>query len=259
MSSIYDIPTTLLFLMFVVVVVTFSVLGLYIFKMVDISPVICEDHNTIVAILIGVMSVFLGVMISFLIITAWGIYSSSQLDNQKEAQSIYILYEVVSTLPNTEEAQALIKAYLEYVINIEFPAMDDGEVPAAGEAFIQDLQTVLYDYIPEGAQETILYQRSIQLIDIVIDLRINRVTTATSGFNTLIWWMTIIDSILIIMMSWFLTCTNLFHYVVVAIIAIYVSSGLFTTIILSNPFRGSSALSAEPFEDVLSDIQQEYL
>ena len=243
-----------MFFLCVLVTVIFSVLGLYIFKKIDTSPVRCEDHNAVVAILVGVMSVFLGVMVSFLIVTAWGIYSKSQLESQKEAQTIYILYEVVRTLPDTEDAQALIIAYLEYIIKVEFPAISKGEVPPTGEEFTQEIQRVLYDYVPETPQETVLYQKSITLIDLIVDLRINRVVTSTSGLNSLIWWITIIDSLLIIVMSWFLACSGSFHYIVVVIIAIYVASGLFTTMILSNPFRGYSGLSSEPFEQALANI-----
>ena len=252
--SIYDIPTVWLFFIFTFIIVLISVLGLFLLKKVNTKSVKCEDHNTIIAILIGVMSVFLGVMVSFLILTSWGIYSKASLDVQKEAQSIGILFEVISTLPNTEKTQALIIAYLNYIINVEFPAIKEGQLPPEGEAFTEEIQRLLYDYIPEGAQETVLYQRSIQLIDVIIDLRINRISIATSGLNQLIWWVSIIDSVLIIVMSYFLNCNRLFHYLVIIVIAIYVAVGLFTTLVLSNPFRGSNGISSQAYQNTLNYI-----
>ena len=258
MSLSDNISTGWLFLIFLLTVVALSMLGLYVVRLIDVTPVKCKDHNAIISILMGIMAVFLGVMLSFLIVTAWSIYSRGQLDNQKEAEVLYILFEIVSTLPNTEDAQALIIAYLEYVINVEFPAISKGEVPPEGQMFIQDIQRALYEYEPQDPQQTILYQKSIQLEDVVVDLRINRIILATTGLNTIIWWVTVIDSILIIFMSWFLTCANIFHYLVVTVIAIYVGAGLFAILILSNPFRTTGGITAAPFEEVLEDIHNQY-
>lgn len=255
MAIIYDIPLVWSFLLFVVTITLISVFGLFVFRKINIDNVRCKDHNGIVAILIGVMSVFLGVLLSFLIVTSWGFFSRAQLDNQREAQSIYILYELVSTLPGTKNIQRLIVVYLEYIINVEFPDMSDGYVPDEGEEIFEEIQREIYDYVPKGGHDKILYNRIVALIDVIFDFRINRLIAARGGLNQLMWWVTIIDCVLIIIMSWFLSCANLFHYLLVIIISIYVSTGLFTTLILSNPFRGDFGLTSVPFQQALEEIK----
>lgn len=256
MNSIYDIPTAWLFVILLILVMLISIVGLYLFKMIDISPVICENHNAIVGILIGVMSAFLGVMISFMVVTSWSFYSKASIDNQSEAQSLYVLFEVVSALPNTEIIQDLIIGYLEYIVDIEFPAMKQGIIPPEGEIFIQKLQEEIYNYVPEGNQQTVLYQRSVGLIGQIADFRANRIVIATEGLNSLIWWISIIDSVLIVFMSWFLDCTKLYHYLVVIMIVTYVVAGFFVTVQLSNPYRGDNGISDGPFQAALDFVEK---
>lgn len=255
MSLIYDIPLIWSFLLFVTAMVLLTTFGLFLFKKINIDKIKCSEHNGVVGILIGIMSVFLGVLLSFLIVTAWGIYSKAQVDSQREAQTIYILYELISTMPDTKNIQRLIIGYLEYIVNVEFPDMATNSVTDEGQDLIEEIQREIYNYIPKGSHDDIIYNRSVALIDVIFDLRINRLIITRGGLNQLMLWVTVVDCVLIIIMSWFLACNNLFHYLLVIIISIYVSSGLFTTLVLSNPFKGQFGLSSVPFQQALDEIK----
>jgi hypothetical protein len=230
-----------------------SLLGLYLFKIVG-SCIVCDEHNTVVSIFIATVSVFLGIILTFIIITVWGNFSEAQLNTHKEAQTIFLLYGAVEILPNTEETQQLIIEYLQDIINVEFPAMKSGKPVSENTHLFQQLQMAIYGYNPNGDQQTTLYGESIDLLNEAISLRIDRLNSATAGIYNVIWWVTIIDSILLIIMSWFIRCTGLIHYIMVAIIAIYVATSLFLVFILSYPFEGYADITPEPFEEAFNTI-----
>lgn len=254
MSDIYDIPILWQYIMVVFLVIVVSIIGLYLFRKIDLKQFECVEQNRIVAIFIGIMASFLGITLSFLIVTSWDAYKTASAENKKEAESIFILYEVVSTLPGTENTQKLIIDYLKYIINVEFPTVRTGVESNVGKLYVQAIQKELYNYVPETSQETVLYQQSITLINVIINFRINRIMVMEEGVNNLIWWVAIIDATLLTLMCWILTCNNKFHYVLVVILAIYISTALFTIQVLSNPYARSIGITSEPFQQALNDI-----
>ena len=55
-------------------------------------------------------------------------------------------------------------------------------------------------------------------------------------------------------MTWFLNCDGVFHYLLVAIAAIYVAASMFIIVILAYPYLGYQGLNAAPYEFALNNI-----
>lgn len=255
MSRINDIQTLASFLIFLTIITVLSLLGLYFFKNVVGSQYYCTDANNIVSIFVAIVSVFLGVLISFLIVTVWGEYSAAGLSDEREAQDLYLLYSTVFTLPNSENILDLIIEYTEYLINVEFPAGNVGNaILDEGGEVLQNLQQALYNYVPRGTHQFVIYNKGLDILDRVIESRVNRLYDASGSISWIMWGVTIIDSILIIVMTWFLNCEGFFHYLLVLIIAIYVASGIFLIYVFSYPYTGYLALTPEPFQKALNNM-----
>lgn len=254
---IYTIPTVLSFVIFVGMVTLFSLFGLYIFKLLNIEVIRCEGRNSIIGIFIGIISLFLGVMLTFIVVDVWNDYDEARVDATKEAGTILILYQTVSALPDTDDIQELIIEYLEYIINVEYPNFRDNNPPSESNELIIALQDNLYSYNPQGQQQSILYGECVSLLNQIILYRIDRIDSGTIGIHNLIWWITIIDAVLLVIMSWLILCSDLSHYILTAIISIYIASAIFLSLILSYPFRGFPAITPGPFENTLNFILDE--
>lgn len=252
-SIIYQLPTGWAFILFVILVTVLSLLGLYLIKLLNISSITCDDNNTVVNIFLGVVAVFLSVLLSFLIVTVWDRYSQAELNADSEAQALFLLYEVISilNLQGTVTVQRQIVEYLEYIINVEYPDLKEGVVPTEGTILFIQLQQSIYNLNPQTSQQVVLYNEAIDWLNQAIQLRINRINSATRGVYEVIWWVNVIDAILIIILVWFVTCAGVYHYLLTAFAAVYVGSALFLALILTYPFTGYSALSPEPFETAL--------
>jgi hypothetical protein len=253
-SWFYQWPTGLSFVVFSAIIVAASVIGLYLFKLTNLTCNICGEHNTIVGIFAATVSVFLGIILSFIIVTVWGNYSTAQLNALKEAEILYLLYGTVRTLPNTQATQQLIISYLKFIINVEYPAMHNGQIPPEQDNFFDILRIAIYGYNPQTDQQTVLYTESIDLLNQAIILRIDRLNSAFRGVYMVIWWVSIIDSILIVFISWFINCPGMVHYIMMFIIGLYVATALYLVLILSYPFEGYLGLDADPFEATLAQI-----
>jgi len=233
-----------------------SLLGLYLYKLSNLSIINCEDNNTIISVFITIVSVFLGVILTFILVGVWNHYIQAEVDSDKEANTLLLLYQTISFIPNTEKIQELIIQYIEYIINVEYPALSQVNIPEEGNKLITELEDAIYSYVPVDIQQTFLYQQSMNLVNQASNLRIDRLTYGTIGVNSLIWWVMVLDFILVVVLSWFLTCTTISHYILTAIVTIYAASVIFIIIILAFPFRGYYALTPTAFETVLNEISE---
>jgi len=243
------------FIIIITIISIISILTLYLFKKLKIYRYLSVEHNTIAGLLINVMALFLGVLLSFLIVTAWGLYTDADKDNQNEAEYLYILYEIVRVIPNTEEIQLLIIEYLEYIINVEFPELKRGNLPPEqGTIFLKNIQQKILNIFPNNVQESTLYSKAISTIDNIITLRVNRTVIATNGLNFIIWLITIVYALLLIFIILFIDLDNFFHYVLLIMVSIYITTGLYTTYLLATPFFGLLSLNSTAYQEALDNI-----
>lgn len=249
-----EIPIFWEYIIVVILSIIFTVIGLFMFRKINLEKYQCAEQNRVTAIFIGIMASFLGITLSFLIVSSWMSYKTAIVNNKMEAENLFILYEILSTIPGMEDTQQLIIDYLKHIINIEFPSVNNGLDSDLGQLYLQTIQREIYNYKPETTQQATLYQQAISLTNVLIDNRINRIIVMTEGLNTLIWWVAIIDALLLIFMSWILTCKNYYHYLLVIILTIYVSTALFTIHVLSNPYTRSAGITSDAFIKALDNI-----
>ena len=254
MDWFYDIPTIFSFLFFVIFIVSVSLLGLFLVRLLPIKDRETLDHNTFVGIFVSVVSVFLGIILTFIIVGVLNNYNDAQLDSDNEAYTLYLLYQVEAELPGTEDTQQLIIDYLNYIINQEYPALNRGETPPRVTDLTDALRDAVYSYVPADAQQTVLYEQSILLLQEAGALRVKRLVEANNEPSDLLTLVTVIDSVLLIIMCWLLDAWAPLQYLAVAVVAIYVGSALFISIILSAPFRGAAGIGPDPFVVALTSI-----
>lgn len=254
MFSLYNLPTMLIFIIFIITIPVLALISFYIFQKLNITVKTCSDnHNGMISIYISISTLFLAVMVSFLVITVWNNYALASLNSQKEAQTILLLYQNIYSLPDTENIQLLIQKYLDYIINVEYPQLKNNDVNLFGAQILGELQATLYNYKPQDERQNTIYNNSVGLMNAILDLRVSRIHNGS--LNYVIWLVAIFDSILIVIMTWLLNCKEIIHYLLVAFISIFIAASLFLIFVLSYPFRGQIGLTSQPFQDALIATQ----
>jgi len=253
-SVFYQWPTIWVFILFTLLITLASIIGLYLFNSFGLPNAVCEDNNAVIGIFIAAISVFLGIILSFIIVTVWNNYTDAMLNADKEAETLYLLYVTVKNMPQTERTKQLIIDYIDFIIRIEYPELKQGKRPTDGDKLLTELEIAIYGYLPQSPREVTLYNESINLLNRAIELRTDRLNSAFVGIYPVIWWVAIIDSILIIIMAWFIKCSSVAQYILTGVVGIYVATALFLVIILSYPFEGYLGLGPDPFNAALAQI-----
>jgi hypothetical protein len=254
-SWFYQVSTFGLLLILNGIIIILAVIGLYLFNLTELSRLSCEEFTANLSIIATLISVFLGIIFSFIIVGVWQTYELAKSNSEKEAEKIYLLHETIAVLPNTEITQNIIKKYLDYIINEEYPALNNGTVPPQGKIYINTLRNYIYNYEPTfGTKETFLYDNIIDIFDDVVTLRIDRITIATQGIPPELWWSIIINVIILFVLMMFLKCQGIYHYIFMVLSGIYVATSIFLIVSLTYPFSGDLSVSSDPFSIALYNI-----
>lgn len=250
MDIIYNYPLGIGFTVFVGFFTLLSLIGLYFFNIITMRYTdIYRDCFDVSTTIISIVAVFLGVSLSFLIITVWTSRAAASIHNKNEAEAAYSLYKLFGSINHTE-AQHTVRQYVEDIINNEFPILQDGGTFIDNNELIRNIRELVYSIDTSTPRETLILDKIMLQFDKLMTSRVQRLSLATSSIENVLWILISIYVCLLIFMSWIINCKSSLHYIIVAIISIYVFSSIFVILILSNPYRGLQGLTSEPYQRI---------
>lgn len=252
MIDLYNTPNIILFILFIIIFVILSIIGLYLFTLFTIVTNIDTVLFTDTYVYITIASALIGVVIAFIIYNEAQKFYQAQINVEEEASTLFVLYNMISTLPNTTLIQVKIITYLCYIINVEFVALQNGTIPVNT---IESLKLAIYNYEPHGARETEIYQQSLITLNRAIYLRTARVNSSMNGLPAELWWVVILGSIIVIVLTWFIHASFLYKTIMTSFIAMIFASLIFLLVVQNYPFRGSDfSIKPTAFQNVLTQL-----
>lgn len=253
-SWLYTLPIELSFIIFIITFVSLSLGFLWLYKKFTKGHEMTIGIDSAVGLFLGVVSIFLGVLLSLIVVDTWTNYGQTRNISYQEANDIYLLYKVMDNMPDTETIKFTIIEYLNYIIFFEYPALAYGTVPDEGTEIINRLQNEIYSYQPP-ADKAALYGTAIGLLDTCLAQRITRIGGASFANNDWFIWIALLDSVMLLIMCCFINTNEVFHYILMTITSTYIATAIFLILIVSNPFRGGAKLTPLPFESALKNIE----
>lgn len=256
-SYFYDTSNEILIFIFIIVLVSIALIGLYIFIIFtknDFEKRL-NDQNT--STFLSVVATAVALVIAFIISDEWNAYTDASSSAVQEANVIFLLYRTVFPLPGTEEIQLYILYYLCSIINTEFPSMQEGMVPL-DNVYLDSLQALLLEYIPQTSHDEILYSKSIDLLNQAAFLRNKRLEASTSSIPGELWWVLLIGFFVIVILIWFITGDDVYRVLMTTFVTLIYAALLFLVVALDYPYRGDFAVTSEPFQFVLNKIDPNF-
>lgn len=253
----YSIPNPILLFIFIVVLVSIALIGLYIFTILvadgssNSFSKRFSDQNT--GTYLSTVAVAVALIIAFIISDEWQTYSELSAAAVEEANAIYLVATTMRSLPDTEQIIEFIIYYLCSIINSEFPDMADGILPGDND-YLNSLQALIYEYEPVSSHDEILYGKAVDLFNQAIFLRNQRLGASTASIPNEFWWILIIGFIIIVVLTWFINGDNLYRILMTSFVTIIYASLLFVIVVLNYPYRGNFRITPEPYQFVLDKL-----
>ncbi|WP_139558516.1 bestrophin-like domain [Methylotetracoccus oryzae] len=250
---LYDLPNWLLCLLILVLFTGGSILGQRVsrrFVRRFFSQAL-EDHNEAVGAIIGSYGVFYGITLGLIAVATWDNFDASEDLIMHEASALSALDRDVSALPEpaSGELRALLRDYLDFVIDRAWPEHRKGRVPVDADSRINAFQKRLVEFEPRTERESVLFAEAIEQFNVMFELRRDRISSIGNGLPPILWGIVLAGAILNMILLYVLRIEPLrTHMLLIGLVATFIGLMIFFIVAMDHPFVGELSIEPTAFE-----------
>ncbi len=260
LSSLYNLPPSLFFLLVIGFVAGVSVSGfLIVRKKVEKWLGKPPAQNEVISYYIAATGVVYGITLGLIAVGAWDNYSHVNVKVEEEAATLSSLYRDVSSYPEPYRSQltGALKTYTRYVIDVAWPQQEKGIIPTGGVDLLNRFQKILYGYEPATDGQEIVHASALHSYNDYVLLRRLRIQNVTKGVSEMIWWVVFFGGLINLVLSWlFVVQIKSLHILMNALLGALIGALIFLILVLDHPFSGWFKVSSEPFEITYQQLMQ---
>ena len=208
-----------------------------------------RSSQTIAGVAAMVITIF-ALVLAFVIVNLYNSYVSATNNVAAEATSLTELVQDARGFPSAAQAR-VDRAVGRYVADVrrEFRALRAGHPDPRAQQELDDIFHALESYTPATFPQQQFYVSATEQLHMIVQERESRIDAAETSIPKPLLQLMLLLAVLTLATSLFIQT----HYwrvdlAIVATIAVVVSAGLLTAVILQYPFSGSIAVTAEPFD-----------
>lgn len=213
--------------------------------------------NDVVAGTIAIVGVIYAVLIAFIAVATWENYTDAEKSTDAEASRVANLYRDVEGLP-ADKADAIrehVNAYVDKVINVEWPAQQHGNVSRAGRDDIEAVHKLILSFIPENARETVIQGEFLRVVNELYSARRTRQLAAEAEIPVVIWGIILMGSLITVACTYLFVVENrAMHMTMTGVVAASMALVIILVIALDRPFRGDLCVSTEAYVNALQSV-----
>ena len=255
-TLLFVFPTWLLGSLMVLAAVLFSILGLMIIRFY-IPAHKFKVHNDVAGSIFATLGVIYAVLLAFMVIVTWQNFDQASRNVAKEANYIADLYRDSTPLSAGFRQQVKIdlKAYVEAIINDEWPVQPKGERSDKVQAAQEKIWDLYGSYSPRSETEKIFFEESVRKLNEACEMRRQRLLDATSGIHSALYFVLIAGGFITILFTLFFGSENFIPQIwMTSMLAALIALTLFTIMSMDYPFTGSVSISPAVFKTVLKTL-----
>jgi hypothetical protein len=258
MYWLYDLPNWLFGLITVGTFVIVSVAGLIVFRpLVHRLVEGTGKHNDVTSYYIAAVGVLYGLALGLIAVATYQNYSDADSKVTKEANAIGALFRDLDVYPQPIRAtlEDDLRAYMDFIIQKEWPAHRRGEVPHEGEDLLETFEDRLITFEPVKEREKISHAQAVKSLDDVVEGRAYRLEAVGTALPGVLWGVVLIGAGITVGVTYLFWVENFkLHAVLVGSFAACLGLLVFLTAAMDNPFRGEFSVSPDAYESVLSNV-----
>lgn len=259
MYWIYDIPTELLGLLFILAFAAFAVVGVFITRRIP-GPRIPEDGwREHVGILLEGAFAFFGLLLALVAIAAYDNYTDARSKTAAEASEVGSLYRIVSTYPEPirGQLQADLREYTSYVIEKAWPLQRNGIIPTGAVPLVTKFQDRLASFEPQTNGQSAVYSATLSQLNDFVKARRERLHLVEVGLPAALWEVLIAGALLTIALTWLLPVKSFKNHMAFSVMSsLIVSLLIFLTADMDHPFRGGFSVDSHAFDIIQHDLMR---
>ena len=212
-----------------------------------------QRGNEVAAAMFSVIGVTFAVLLAFVVMLTFEGYMNAKVAATSEAMVARDVSDAAAALsePARSGIQDALSLYLQDVVSREWPDQARGHTNDAGAAPLRQLHAIAAAYHPDGAGQTNAHAALISALTRLQDARAMRQLAAASTVPSVVWVVMLLGGALTVASGSFVAAPSARMHLAMSASGALV---LLVVIVLSQPFRGSSRVSAAPYERVLDAV-----
>jgi hypothetical protein len=254
---IYDIPSWIASLSFIVLFVGINSLGVFFIRPL-IRPLVADlsDENNLIGNVLSLYSVMFGLLMGTLAVVTYQNLSDSQKIVDTEATSIAALYRSAQSYPEPERERLLtsIREYTEFVIDEAWPLQKQGIIPKGGVMRADKIQQALFGFEPKTIGQQVLHQEALRQYSSFIVARRARLGSVLNAIPAILWWTMASGSFVLMVLMWLFDASRIALLVLSGIAAFALGSMIGLIALMDNPFRGELSVSSDSYKLILEQL-----
>jgi len=215
------------------------------------------DNGTITGLLSALIGIY-AVAAGLTAVAVWGNMVDAGSDVSREAAAIAVLYHDLGGYPPPlqQQGRRALVAYTRYVINVEWPMHQKGELPRDTLRIIEQAQRSIVSFEPATEGQKIVQAQVLQSYNQLLQAHWQRVQAVRDTALPAELWIVVILLGAIAISSCFLLRVDSFamHAIVTLLVAAPIALVLYFIAVSDHPFQGGINVSPAPYREVLEKM-----
>jgi hypothetical protein len=219
-----------------------------------------SEHNAVSGFVLGIVGAIYSVLLAFIAVAVWQDFGQAEHLVQTEANLVGDLYRDTVAFPEPAASQLRhdLFVYAEIVVQNEWPALaaDHADEAAGWQLLDRFHSEVVHLHAPDQSVARVQAD-AVQNLNSLYDARRGRFDAATADMPPILWWNLIGGAVILMLFTYLFGVPNLLmHLSMVTLLGALIGLVLVLIVLLSNPFRGPSQASVEPFNRLVVAVEQ---
>ncbi|MBX6316595.1 MAG: DUF4239 domain-containing protein [Isosphaeraceae bacterium] len=199
---------------------------------------------------LSVVGTLYAVLLGLIVIDAMGTFQRGLTATEQEANALADLYLLADQLPSAEahEIQHLCSAYVNLVIDREWPALERGHDDPKTRAAAIALMKAILTYEPRTESEKAIYATELEAASQFWSSRRSRTLVCSHGIPALEWFVLLAGGITTVAITYFFFLDNFrLQAVLTAMVAVIIALNIFLVLMFGYPFSGDLQVRPDSF------------
>jgi Protein of unknown function (DUF4239) len=237
-----------------------SIVGLLVVRRLLHTKNLISSHD-VGGYLLSVVGTMYAVILGLIVVDAMNRFQEARETTERESNAVADIILLSNQLPPEERTrvQRLALAYIDRVLEDEWPILDYGRfAPSARHAAI-DLVNAVSAFDPKTNKEQQIYAAEVDAMCEFWNSRRTRISTAAHGLPALEWFVLIVGGIITIAFTYFFKLEHLrIQIVMTAMVASMIALCLYLVLMFGYPFSGELKVDPSNFKVAHAILAYQY-
>lgn len=208
------------------------------------------NQNDLIGWQLSILGTTYAVILGFMLYAVWNEFGAATLNADLEASSLRNVYRLASGLPERPKAelQAETRAYAAAVVNDDWPAMAQGQLPDASHEINQKMWVTLMSVKGTSPSENTAEDHAISELSDMTTHRRTRLVQSTARLPVILWCVLLAGGVLTLLsVNIFNTVSPRLHVFQVFSFTLMITLVLLAIADVNQPFKGWVHVNSYPF------------